>query len=160
MKPADLEIRLLASEDEARACARMMSSTDPWKTLRRDEETCLRMLQDVGRERYVALADGAVVGFLVLNVRGAFVGYLQTICIDERLRGRGIGTALIRFAEDRIFREWPNVFLCVSSFNPGARRLYERLGYREIGPLPDYVVEGHDEILMRKTRGPLNGYRP
>jgi len=156
----DLEIRPLASEAEAVACARMMSATDPWKTLRRDQATCLRMLQDVGRERYAAVRDGALVGFLVLNVRGAFVGYLQTICIDESFRGTGLGTQLIAFAEERIFREWPNVFLCVSSFNPDARRLYERLGYRAIGTLTDYVVTGSDEILMRKTRGPLNGYRP
>ena len=156
----DLEIRPFASEAEAVACARMMSATDPWKTLRRDYATCLKMLQDVGRERYAAVRDGALAGFLVLNVRGAFVGYLQTICIDEPFRGTGLGTRLIAFAEERIFREWPNVFLCVSSFNPDARRLYERLGYRAIGTLTDYVVTGSDEILMRKTRGPLNGYRP
>ena len=40
------------------------------------------------------------------------------------------------WAEARILRESPNVFICVSSFNPDARRLYERQGrmqeYREI----------------------------
>jgi ribosomal protein S18 acetylase RimI-like enzyme len=157
---ADLEIRPFASEAEADACARMMSATDPWKALGRGREACLRMLQDVSRERYAAFRDGALVGFLVLNLRGAFVGYLQTICIDEPYRGRGLGARLIAFAEERIFREWPNVFLCVSSFNPDARRLYERLGYRAIGTLTDYIVAGNDEVLMRKTRGPLDGYRP
>jgi len=138
----------------------MMSATDPWKTLGRDHGMCLRMLQDVGRERYVAVLGGSVAGFLVVNMHGAFVGYLQTICIDEARRGAGLGTRLIRFAEERIFCESPNVFLCVSSFNPGARRLYERLGYTVVGALGDYVVAGHDEILMRKTRGPLAGYHP
>ena len=155
-----LEIRHLESEDEARACARMMSASDPWRTLRRDEKICLRMLQDEGRERYVALLEGILTGLLVLNTRGAFAGYLQTICVDEAYRSRGIGTRLIGFAEERIFREWPNVFLCVSSFNPDARRLYERLGYRTVGTLENYIVAGHDEVLMRKTRGPLTSYRP
>lgn len=155
----DLEIRPLASAAEADACARMMSATDPWKTLRRDHAQCLPMLLDADRERYVALLDGALAGFLVLNMHGAFVGYLQTICIDEARRGRGLGTRLIRFAEQRIFRDSPNVFLCVSSFNPDARRLYERLGYGTIGTLTNYIAAGSDEILMRKTRGPLNGYR-
>jgi hypothetical protein len=79
---------------------------------------------------------------------------------STRLIVAGLGTRLIGFAEERIFREWPNVFLCVSSFNPDARRLYERLGYQAIGTLTDYIVAGCDEILMRKTRGPLDGYRP
>ena len=47
------------------------------------------------------------------------------------------------------------MFICVSSFNPGARRLYERLGYQVVGELPDYMVRGHSEILLRKTTGPL-----
>jgi ribosomal protein S18 acetylase RimI-like enzyme len=48
----------------------------------------------------------------------------------------------------------------VSSFNHGARRLYERLGYREVGELANYIVEGYSEILLRKTRGPLTTYTP
>jgi [ribosomal protein S18]-alanine N-acetyltransferase len=43
----------------------------------------------------------------------------------------------------------------VSSFNQGARRLYERLGYNVVGELTDYIVEGHSEILLRKTVGPM-----
>ena len=56
---------------------------------------------------------------------------------------------------DRILRDHPNVFLCVSGFNPAARRLYERLGYTCIGELKDYVVQDQSEWLYRKTRGPL-----
>src|SRR4029450_3191664 len=101
----DLEIRPFASPAEADACARMMSATDPWKSLRRDHAQCLRMLQDVNRERYAALHHGELAGFLVLNMRGAFAGYLQTICVDEAHRSRGLGTRLIGFAEEGIFRE-------------------------------------------------------
>ena len=43
----------------------------------------------------------------------------------------------------------------MSDFNHGARRLYERLGFRLVGELTDYVVAGHSELLLRKTRGPL-----
>ena len=49
------------------------------------------------------------------------------------------------------------MFLCVSSFNPAARRLYERLGYQLVGTLTDYLVPGHDEYLFRKTTGSLGG---
>jgi ribosomal protein S18 acetylase RimI-like enzyme len=69
-----------------------------------------------------------------------------------------VGAEIMRFAEDRIFREHANVFLFVSSFNPAAQRFYDRLGYARIGDVPNYIVEGHSEILMRKTNGPTMGY--
>jgi ribosomal protein S18 acetylase RimI-like enzyme len=64
----------------------------------------------------------------------------------------------VKFAEERILEESPNVFMCVSSFNHDARRLYERLGYLVVGELTNYIVEGHSEILLRKSRGPLTTF--
>jgi ribosomal protein S18 acetylase RimI-like enzyme len=139
------------------ACAAIMASSEPWRTLGRDYETSLRLITDSTREVYVAIIDREVAGFLILCLTGAFVGYLQTVAVAASWRGCGIGQALIAFAERRIFREYPNVFMCVSSFNHGARRLYQRLGYDEIGELKNYLVRGHSEILLRKTRGPLAG---
>jgi len=80
----------------------------------------------------------------------------RTVAVREDWRGRGLGSALIAFAEARILPETPNVFLCVSSFNHRARALYERLGYEVIGER-DYIVQGHAEWLLRKTVGPLLG---
>jgi ribosomal-protein-alanine N-acetyltransferase len=91
-------------------------------------------------------------------MRGAFVGYIQSIVIKSQYRDRGIGTGFVEFLERRILAEHPNVFICVSSFNHGAKRLYERLGYETIGVLTDYIVSGQDEILMRKNVAPLNDY--
>ena len=152
---ADLAIRPLETREQAEACARMMAGTEPWMTLRRDYEACLRVMLDETRERYVAYRGNRLAGLLILNVRGAFVGYIQTVCAAEEFRGTGVGTALVAFAEERIFRDFRNVFICVSDFNHGARRLYERLGFRLVGELTDYVVAGHSELLLRKTTGPL-----
>jgi ribosomal-protein-alanine N-acetyltransferase len=152
---AGLTIRPLETRAEAEACARMMADTEPWITLRRDYEACLRVVLDETRERYVAYRGADLAGLLILNLKGAFVGYIQTVCAAPQARGTGVGTALVAFAEERIFREFKNVFICVSDFNHGARRLYERLGYRLVGELVDYVVAGHSELLLRKSRGPL-----
>jgi ribosomal protein S18 acetylase RimI-like enzyme len=152
---AAIAIRPLATRAEAEACARMMAGTEPWITLRRDYDACLRVVLDETRERYVGYRGDLLVGFLVLNLKGAFVGYIQTVCAAPAARGTGVGTALVAFAEERIFRDHRNAFICVSDFNLGARRLYERLGYRLVGELHDYVVAGHSELLLRKTRGPL-----
>jgi ribosomal protein S18 acetylase RimI-like enzyme len=69
-----------------------------------------------------------------------------------------VGRQLVLFAEQRIFRDSPNVFLCVSSFNTDAQRFYEQLGYERVGVIENYLVAGHDEYLMRKTLGPVAGY--
>jgi ribosomal protein S18 acetylase RimI-like enzyme len=158
-------IRPLATEAEARACAEIMSSSDPWRRLGRGFDESYRIVRDPAREVYVAIDALAgeqprVVGFTVVIMHGAFVGYIQTVAVHPDSRGRGIGTALIEFAERRILREQPNVFICVSSFNPDARRLYERLGYTVVGALTDYIVRGHSEILLRKTTGPLAEHAP
>jgi ribosomal protein S18 acetylase RimI-like enzyme len=137
-----------------------MAASEPWITLKRGVDASFRILKDESKERYVAHAGGEIAGFLILNMKGAFVGYVQTVCAAPAFRGMGVGTALMAFAERRVFRESPNVFLCVSSFNPGARRLYERLGYAYVGELADYLVAGHSERLYRKSIGPILGFTP
>ena len=152
-------IRRLAGEAELVQCARMMAESEPWITLGRTLEASLGNLRDPGKEVSVIEEAGQIRGFVVVDLRGPFSGYVQSICVHPDARGRGYGTRLIAWAEQRIFRETPNVFLCVSDFNPDARRLYERLGYTVVGQLPDYIVRGHSEILFRKSRGPWSEYR-
>ena len=150
-------IRRLDGDVEARACATLMSSNDPWIRFGRDFEKSYALMRDPSREVYVALGDdGSVVGFLVLVMQGAFVGYVQSLAVDDRLRGHGIGSALMEFVEQRVFRDQPNVWVCASSFNPGAQRLYERLGYHRVGELTEFMIAGHSEFLYRKTIGPLS----
>jgi len=152
-------IRPLANDAEARQCGGMMCTTDPWITIGRDFDDCVSIVQKAGREVYVAEEDGAIGGFIILDMNGAFIGYIAILCVNASRRGTGIGSRLIRFAEERIFAETPNAFICASSFNPRARGLYERLGYKPVGELADYVIPGHFELLMRKTIGPLRGFR-
>jgi ribosomal protein S18 acetylase RimI-like enzyme len=148
----------MAGPAEAAACAGLMAASEPWVTLGRSYEACLRIVADPSREVTVAEQAGAVAGFVIVCMTGAFVGYIQTVCVAPAGRGRGLGSRLVAHAEERIFRESPNVFLCVSSFNPDARRLYRRLGYAVVGELADYLVRGHSEVLMRKSRGPWSEF--
>ena len=154
-----LTILPLDSTADRERCARIMSSSEPWLTLGRSYESSYELLGDPTREIYVAKAGEELAGFIILLMQGALVGYIQTVCVAPEHRNRGMGQRLLAFAEERIFRESPNVFLCVSSFNTGAYRLYLRLGYELIGELKDYIVRGHSELLMRKTRGPLREFR-
>lgn len=158
MSEAAGTIRRLAGVAELAICAKMMAESEPWLTLRRSLEASIRTLQDPDKEVYVLDDDDEILGFVVLDLRGPFPGYLQTVCVRSGERGQGHGARLIAYAEERIFRDSPNVFMCVSTFNPDARRLYEQLGYTVVGELPNYIVQDHGEILLRKTRGPWSAF--
>jgi len=150
----------LQTPAEAEFCARMMAESEPWLTLGRGYEVLLKAVQNPAREVFLARSDAEIAGVVLINMQGAFSGYIQSVCVAPLWRNKGLGAELMSFAENFIFRQTPNVFLCVSSFNTGAQEFYRRQGYAEIGVLKDYLVAGYDEILLRKTRGPLVGYQP
>ncbi|HET7705709.1 MAG TPA: N-acetyltransferase [Thermoanaerobaculia bacterium] len=149
-----IEIRAMSPAD-APLCARLMSTSEPWTLIGRTYEESLALVTDPSKEAWVAYDGDRFLGFILLILRGAFVGYIQIIAVSPEARSTGVGSQLIEFAERRIFSEFPNVFLCVSSFNPRARALYERHGFELVGELKDYLVHGASEFLMRKTIGPL-----
>lgn len=153
------EVRLLDRNQEAAQCAEVMVTSEPWITLQLRLETALAVLTDPAKEVYAIRDTRGVAGFVVVDMRGLLRGYVQILCVRSDCRRRGLGSTLLQWAEDRIFRDSPNVFICVSSFNAGARRLYERLGFELVGVLRELLVPGHDEILFRKTRGAWTDFR-
>jgi ribosomal-protein-alanine N-acetyltransferase len=153
------EPRRLAGDNEAHECAQIMASSEPWVTLGRNVDSGLAILRDPTREVYLVGDDRGVAGFVIICMTGAFVGYIQSVAVRSDVRGCGLGSRLVAFAEQRILRDSPNVFICVSSFNTRARALYTRLGYSTVGELSDYIVAGHSELLLRKTVGPITGFR-
>ena len=56
--------------------------------------------------------------------------YLYSVRVMEMFRHKGIGSALLREAESILMeREYESASIAAAKENPGARRLYERLGY-------------------------------
>jgi ribosomal protein S18 acetylase RimI-like enzyme len=155
-----MEYKIESSSDEKilDRCALLMSQSEPWITLKRDLASCKEAMRGDYKEVYVATGDGKLLGFIVLQMAGVFKGYIQSIIVTPDARGTGLGTALIQFGEKRIFSVSPNVFMLVSAFNNRAAQLYLRLGYEEIGILKNFVIEGYDEFLLRKTIGSLNNF--
>ena len=137
----------------------MMVKTDPWITLEIDIDHCLNAFYGPFKEVWVVQIEKEIAGFVILQMSGTFKGYIQTICIDEAFRGQGIGKRLLQFCEERILEISPNIFICVSSFNKGAIKLYEEFGFKLVGELDNFVKEGFTELLLRKTFGPMMGYQ-
>ena len=150
--------RRLASREDEEWCARLMSTSDPWRAIGRDYDASLSVIRDPTAEVHIAEEGGSRVGFISLSLVGLLNGYIRSIAVAPSHRDRGIGSQLIAIAEARIFEGSPNAFLCVTSFNTRARSLYERLGYRYVGELSDFMVRGASELLYRKTRGPWSEF--
>jgi ribosomal-protein-alanine N-acetyltransferase len=154
-----LRIEPISSADDYEWCAHLMAASEPWITLRRDLAACRVALRNPVKERYVVRDGGERVGLLILDMTGPFPGYIQSICVAPAARNHGLGTRVLAWAEARILRDSPHVFMCVSSFNPGALRLYRRVGYEIVGTLKGFVVDEHDELLLQKRRGSWEAFR-
>ncbi|MER7846483.1 GNAT family N-acetyltransferase [Kitasatospora sp. NPDC096077] len=78
-------------------------------------------------------------------------GYLWQLAVHPALQSLGLGTLLIRAAEQRILaRGLRRAELAVEEGNPRARALYERLGYLAYGGKPDaWDEEGPDGEIRR-----------
>jgi ribosomal-protein-alanine N-acetyltransferase len=158
MKP-EPQFYLTTDQETVEQCARMMAETDPWVKLGIDYEKCLVAFEGPCKEIYELKVDGVLVGFVILQICGSFKGYIQTICIKKNYRGRGLGTRILQFCEERILKISPNIFICVSSFNTNALRLYQSYGFKLVGELENFVKEGYSELLLRKTVGAIGGYK-
>jgi len=137
--------------DDLEWCARLTASNEPWITLRRDLDQCREAIHRPGYTILLAREGGAPLGFIRLHPCGvAGSPYIASVAVADEARGRGIGTLLVRHVEELSASSARHIFLCVSSFNARARGLYERLGYKAVGELKDYIIDGASEILMMK----------
>jgi ribosomal protein S18 acetylase RimI-like enzyme len=138
-----------AADSETDWCAQLMAGNDPWLTYRCSVDWCRNVLNWPGSSLYIANA-GQARGFILLHRKG-FLGspYIAAVAVVEEFRGNGIGAAMLDFA-DQALSGARHAFLCVSSFNPRAQRLYEQLGYRKVGELQDFIADGFTEFLMCK----------
>lgn len=122
-----------------------------------EEKARAALTKGIAKEEVFVAVDeaGACLGFIWFVLKGAFHSfpYLHIIAVKAAYRGMGLGTKLLRFFEDTVFPDASKVFLVVADFNPDARRLYERLGYQQVGAIPDLYKDGVTEYLMMKMNG-------
>ena len=143
-----------ARDDDYAWAAALMSSAEPWITLRRDFDSCLRACTSSSDVLEIADAGGERCGLVLVRPAGvAGAPYIVSIAVAETRRSRGVGAVLLAHVEEAWRSRSRHLFLCVSSFNPRARQFYERHGFKAVGAFPDFIIEGADEILMHKSLG-------
>jgi N-acetylglutamate synthase-like GNAT family acetyltransferase len=98
-----------------------------------------RLTQSAADRLLVAVLDGEVVGLAALHVSLAVeydepAAKLSAIVVDERVRRRGIGEALVAAIEEEARRRGCRlVFLTTAERRGDAHAFYRRLGYEETG---------------------------
>jgi ribosomal-protein-alanine N-acetyltransferase len=92
-----------------------------------------------------------IVGFLVGERAPRGLGHIITIDVLERARRHGVGSVLVRTAEER-FRalKCPAVRLETAVDNVAALSFYKRHGYNVIKSIPRYYSNGVDALLLEK----------
>jgi len=146
-----------ATGDDARWASAVMASSDPWVTLGRGFEACLAACTSALDVLEIAESGGERCGLVLVRPAGvAGAPYIVSIAVAPTFRGRGVGSALLEHVEGTYRGRSRHLFLCVSSFNPGARRFYERHGFEAVGTLKAFLIEGADEVLMHKRLAPAS----
>lgn len=146
--PGDaVALRVMTPEDlDAVLTIERESYAVPWTA-----QTFRSLVDRSDAESVSAVAGSELVGFAVAwsVVDQAELG---NVAVAKDWRRRGIGEALVRDIVLRLFRRGVReIFLEVRVSNRSARRLYERLGFVEIGRRHDYYVRPvEDAIVMRK----------
>jgi ribosomal protein S18 acetylase RimI-like enzyme len=134
------------------ACALIIASSEPWKTLR-ERLDFLPFIKK--KQAYVAIIEDAVTGFVIFTSEPVFArgGYLRAIAVAPAIRGSGIGSKLLSFAERTTRKQAPNFYLCVSSFNKEGQAFYRKSGYQMVGKLKDLIrKDASEHIYWKKLR--------
>ena len=116
----------------------------------------MRFVEDEERSFSLIIApDGRIIGESIINEIDweRRCANFRIAIFDTREHGKGIGTWAVEVTRDYAFEvlQLHRLELSVFSFNPRAKKVYEKAGFRVEGVLRDAALDGDyfaDEILM------------
>jgi ribosomal protein S18 acetylase RimI-like enzyme len=114
--------------------------------------------RDAGH-RAVTLEGGGTLGFAYYAPASMTdrTWYLWWIAVAKTTQARGLGSELLRAAEEEVDREGGRMLLIETSSLPHyepTRRFYLKHGYEETARLRDYYADGDDLVVFRKRFAP------
>jgi phosphinothricin acetyltransferase len=115
---------------------------------------------------FVAVEDGALAGFVTCAPFRSGPGYARTlehsIHIAPSHHGRGMGRALMERLE-RAVPDAGSLIAAISAANPGAAVFHARIGFAEVGRIPQAGWKNGrwlDLVLMQKLLAPATRQAP
>ena len=154
-----------AAPEELAELAFLMASSDLLQRYRVTRSSALDSLALAVEEGDVLLVyrdNSAITGFAWLTfatrvLNGA--AYLRLLLVADGFRGAGVGAQLLDEVEMCAKQRANHLYLLATTDNTGARRFYERHGYRYVGELPGLVWPDLDEALYHKPLRRINDAR-
>ncbi|WP_225033636.1 GNAT family N-acetyltransferase [Paraburkholderia sp. XV] len=135
---------------------------DATTVMARDKPHWISSVQEEDRATFLAELGSKAIGFITVQVvqpispllQQMAVGRIGSVAVSEQLRGRGIGSTLMKLAEEWARKRGAtDVRLAVWAFNEQAVDLYRELGYeirafemgKRIQAPADLAADGQDE---------------
>lgn len=104
-----------------------------------------------GRSLPAALVSRPIAGFIVAETSGHGTGHIITIDVVAAARRSGVGSLLLRAAEDRVRAAGcVSVTLETAVDNISALSFYKRHGYTVFRTFPHYYSNGVDALALKK----------
>ena len=132
----DFAIRQIA-EGESKICADIMRSLPQWFGI---ESAIPKFVKDLeSTDTYIAENDGLTLGFINMNQHNNYTAEIEIIAVRPEFRRRGVGRALIEFAERECLKRGLE-YLFLKTLGPSSpdwnyaqtRVFYEAMGYRPL----------------------------
>ena len=98
-------------------------------------------LEDLTRHGFIAVENGAIVGFAALEIYSAKLAELRSLAVSPVHQGRGIGKALVNACIDRAKQQ--NVFEVMAITS--SEEFFQRCGF-------DFTLPGEKKALFLQTR--------
>jgi ribosomal protein S18 acetylase RimI-like enzyme len=146
-----------AQKGQARDCLSCVKNSELWETYFKSSASAENDIEKMisKKQIYVALNQtNECIGFMGLIHSGCFnqFSYLSLIAVESGYRNKGIGKQLLTKFEKMGFKQADKVFLLVSDFNQKVQSLYEKIGYKKVGKIPDLFKKGVSEHLLVKYK--------
>lgn len=127
----DLEIRLYDDTTDRSEVIQLWKSIFPLDSPHNDPLTSIRRKVNHNDGLFfVAGLGGRIVGTIMAGYDG-HRGWIYSLAVDSALRGKGVGTSLVKHAENELLkRNCPKINLQILASNEGVKRFYEKNGYR------------------------------
>jgi len=115
-----------------------------------------------GYNTLVAESFPAVKGYICYGLAPLTEGTwdIYWIAVAAGEQGKGTGTALLAYAEDKIRQAGGRLIVIETSSHPGyekTRRFYLSHGYEAVARLPDFYAPGDDKLILQKRLKILEG---